>query len=108
MLLESTGLEFMALITDARKCIHGCFPTVRREEACHKRIFSLKNVMNTAIKWDEVSFCSASYCVGKDNLFPFSQDVHPELSGGSSLESTNYQEKICKDMEQGPVQTGMF
>ena len=56
MLLESTGLEFMALITDARKCIHGCFPTVRREEACQERIFSLKNVVDTAIKWDEVSF----------------------------------------------------
>ena len=37
-------------------CIHGCVPTVRREEACQKRIFSLKNVMDTAIKWDEVSF----------------------------------------------------
>ena len=33
---------------------------------------SLKNVMTTAIKWDEVSFSSASYCVGKDKLFPFS------------------------------------
>lgn len=77
-------------------CIHGCFPTVRREKASQKRIFSLKNFMDTA------------YCVGKDNLFPFSQDVHPELSRGSSLESTNYQKKICKDVEQGPVQTGMF
>lgn len=98
----------MELITDVRTLHSWVCPNCSKRGSVSEKDISLKNVMDTAIKWDEVSFWSASYCGGKDNLFPFSQDVHPELSGGSPLESTNYQKKICKDVEQGPVQTGMF